>query len=140
MLEIIALVVQNRVKINGTGVQATIDAIVAGRLNEPKLIRLSGHRGVLFAEARADVLAKLSPSGRLPASQINKALKVIYNETHDVSAEVNPIELNEGDYTPAEAIAIMSVFLFIHRLIRCNLDIAYTSKHNQIRFKLSQLP
>ncbi|KAF8915442.1 hypothetical protein CPB85DRAFT_1294479, partial [Mucidula mucida] len=58
--EIIALVDQNRVKINGTGVQATIDAIVAGRLNEPKLIRLSICRGTSGRSGQAQPIRPIA--------------------------------------------------------------------------------
>ncbi len=121
----------------GRRVQPVIDAIAAGKLDATQSWE------VRFADARADIIAQFSPGHHCPARLIDDALAVLYRELSTRSylyAEVDPMKICEGDYTHAEIVAVMSVFLFVNRLMTCrDLNILCTNSSGSGLFSISGL-
>lgn len=87
-----------RAKIEGDGVQSVINAIVAGNLDDHRGL----HGPVTYLDARADIVAKLSPSGEVKIELIDQASATLYQELlwkNMPSAGVDPIQIQEGDHT-----------------------------------------
>ncbi|KAJ7283346.1 hypothetical protein C8J57DRAFT_733092 [Mycena rebaudengoi] len=144
-LDILDPILRSRVKIGAKGVQSVIDAVVAGNLDDSDPIYGNeSTRTVTYLDARDDILAKLSPSGEFETQLINQASATLYAQlrlkTHMYDRNVDPIVVQEGDYTEAETIAIMSIFLFVHRLTHClRPDMRYTNSAGRQQFSISSL-
>ncbi|KAF8905606.1 hypothetical protein CPB85DRAFT_1315180 [Mucidula mucida] len=123
-LEIVAPILGMRLNMYNIGrrVQPVIDAIAAGKL---------------------DATHPFSPGHHCPARLIDDALAVLYRELSTRSylyAEVDPMKICEGDYTHAEIVAVMSVFLFVNRLMTCrDLNILCTNSSGSGLFSISGL-
>lgn len=146
MPEIIAPVLRDRIHLQttvkiGQGVQAAVNAVVTGALDNPTLWTASGLQGVTYAAARAEIIALLSPSGHFPIQLVEQAeLKLCHDVSkHMHGAEVDCIEVREGEHTLAEIIAVMGVFLFVRRITSFSLDVRYTDTTGARQVSLSQI-
>ncbi|KAJ7430621.1 hypothetical protein FB451DRAFT_1422400 [Mycena latifolia] len=125
----------------GRGVQAVVDAALDGKFDDPNALTTSGTKGITFAAARADIIRQFGPSGLFPSTLLDMATQVIYHEMskHMHGSEVDPIEIQEGEHTQAEAMAALTLFLFAARLVGSTVDVQYTSRDKTVQFRISHL-
>ncbi|KAJ3916671.1 hypothetical protein F5877DRAFT_68863 [Lentinula edodes] len=117
-LEIIADLYRNRLpnSMGRKGVQTVLDMIVNGYFDH--------QNSITYATAQNVALKSISPSGNFEKKLVTSAASKIYHELskHLHGVEVDPIVLQEKDFTRAEAIAIFS---FLHFSTTSNLHMHY---------------
>ncbi|KAJ3926835.1 MAG: hypothetical protein NXY57DRAFT_1027660 [Lentinula lateritia] len=117
-LEIIADLYRNRLpnSMGRKGVQTVLDMIVNGHFDH--------QNSITYATAQNVALKSISPSGNFEKKLVTSAASKIYHELskHLHGVEVDPIVLQEKDFTRAEAIAIFS---FLHFSTTSNLHMKY---------------
>ncbi|KAF8828349.1 hypothetical protein HHX47_DHR4000975 [Lentinula edodes] len=117
-LEIIADLYRNRLpnSMGRKGVQTVLDMIVNGYFDH--------QNSITYATAQNVALKSISPSGNFEKKLVTSAASKIYHELskHLHGVEVDPIVLQEKDFTRAEAIAIFS---FLHFSTTSNLHMKY---------------
>ncbi|KAJ7224152.1 hypothetical protein GGX14DRAFT_386939 [Mycena pura] len=136
-MEIIAEVLRVRAKhlpkpiaLPAIGVQPVLDAVVGGRF-DTSLIH--------FNDAKKKIMAEV---GGTTSRSVKHALDCIYGELskhHHDGGGTTHLTVREGEQTPPEAIAALSVLLFARRLFHLSIDAEYQDSGGQRVLLLSKL-
>ncbi len=142
MAEIISFSVHTRLGHKGNaGVQNAINAIASGTLDNRTAARPNGTVGVVYADARADIEARLSWLAGLVPQSVDKAVSLLYHEVskHVHGQQADPIRIKEGDQSAAEVVAVLSILVFARRRLNFPVDVRYTSTDCSKDFLISEL-